>query len=152
MSLSARDKQLIQSSFAKVLPIADKAAEIFYKTLFSYDPSLKHLFKGDMRKQGQMLMSTLKVAVDGLDDLEAVAGVLQKLAIRHVDYGVKMEDYTPVGNALLFTLKQGLGKDFTPQTRQAWKNVYQLIADVMRSCAYPNFDKKTFKNNKVYYR
>ncbi|WP_462158947.1 globin family protein [Pseudoalteromonas sp. GB56] len=152
MSLSAHDKQLIQSSFAKVLPIADKAAEIFYKTLFSYDPSLKHLFKGDMKKQGQMLMSTLKVAVDGLDDLEAVAGVLQKLAIRHVDYGVKMEDYTPVGNALLFTLKQGLGKDFTPQTRQAWKNVYQLIADVMRSSAYPNFDKATFKNYKVYYR
>ncbi|MFY8274164.1 globin family protein [Pseudoalteromonas sp. SSDWG2] len=151
MSLSAQDKQLIQSSFAKVLPIADQAAEIFYAKLFSYDPSLKPLFKGDMKKQGQMLMSTIKVAVDGLDDLETVAGVLQKLAHRHLDYGVKVEDYTPVGNALIYTLQTGLGDDFTPQTKQAWVNVYKLIADVMRSAAYPDFDANTFQNTKNYH-
>jgi hemoglobin-like flavoprotein len=31
------------------------------------------------------------------------------LAKRHVDYGVKAADYTPVGAALLWTLEQGLG-------------------------------------------
>ena len=53
MALTAREVELIQSSFAKVEPIADTAAAIFYKTLFQYDPNLKPLFKGDMKQQGR---------------------------------------------------------------------------------------------------
>jgi len=41
-------------------------------------------------------MATLGVVVNGLGNLEAVS-----LAKRHVDYGVKAADYTPVGAALL---------------------------------------------------
>lgn len=150
MSLSAKDKQLIQSSFKQVLPIADAAAEIFYAKLFEYDPALKKLFRGDLKKQGQMLMSTLKAAVDGLDDVPALAKVLQALAKRHLDYGVKVDDYTPVGNALLFTLHKGLGDGFTPEVRQAWVKVYSIIASVMRSAAYPDFNADTYKNTKHY--
>ena len=150
MSLSAKDKQLIQSSFKQVVPIADAAAEIFYAKLFEYDPALKKLFRGDLKKQGQMLMSTLKAAVDGLDDVPALARVLQALAKRHLDYGVKVDDYTPVGNALLYTLHKGLGDGFTPEVRQAWVNVYGIIANVMRSAAYTDFDPATYKNTKQY--
>lgn len=152
MSISDREKELIQDSFAKVVPIADVAADIFYAKLFEFDPELKPLFKGDLKKQGQMLMSTLKTAVDGLDDLPKVVGVLQALAKRHIDYGVKVDDYTPVGNALLFTLGKGLGDDFTPEVRSAWVNVYKVIADVMRSTAYPDFDPTTYTNTKNYHR
>lgn len=150
MSLSAKDKQLIQSSFKQVVPIADAAAAIFYAKLFEYDPALKKLFRGDLKKQGQMLMSTLKAAVDGLDDVPALARVLQALAKRHLDYGVKVDDYTPVGNALLYTLHKGLGDGFTPEVRQAWVNVYTIIANVMRSAAYTDFDAATYKNTKQY--
>lgn len=150
MSLSEHQKSLIQNSFSKVVPIADVAAEIFYKKLFEYDPSLKPLFTGDMKKQGQMLMSTLKAAVDGLDDVPGLVKVLEALAQRHIKYGVKVDDYTPVGNALLYTLGQGLGDEFTPEVRQAWVTVYKVIADVMRSSAYPQFDPNTYKNRKYY--
>lgn len=133
MPLSAHQVDLIQSSFAKVEPIADVAADIFYTTLFAYDPYLKPLFKGDMKKQGQMLMTTLKVATSGLNDLGAVVPVLQKLADRHVGYGVRPQDYTMVGNALLATLAEGLGDDFTPETRQAWVTMYRVVADTMKA-------------------
>ena len=83
MALTAREVELIQSSFAKVEPIADTAAAIFYKTLFQYDPNLKPLFKGDMKQQGRKLMTTLKLAVAGLDDLSALVPVLEQLAERH---------------------------------------------------------------------
>ena len=76
MALTAREVELIQSSFAKVEPIADTAAAIFYKTLFQYDPNLKPLFKGDMKQQGRKLMTTLKLAVAGLDDLSALCRCL----------------------------------------------------------------------------
>jgi len=44
--------ELVQGTFTKVAPIADKAAEIFYGKLFEKDPSLKPMFKGDMKDQG----------------------------------------------------------------------------------------------------
>lgn len=97
-----------------------------------------------------MLMTTLSVAVKSLNDLEALVPVLQRLAIKHLDYGVKVDDYTPVGNALIYTLSKGLGKDFDDQTRQAWKSLYRVIAQVMREAAYPNFNAATYHNTKRY--
>ena len=150
MALSQHQLVLIQQSFKKVAPIADQAAEIFYAKLFSYDPSLKRLFKGDMKSQGKKLMATLGTAVAALNNLDKLVPVLENLAIKHLDYGVKIDDYTPVGNALLCTLKQGLGDAFTAETREAWVTLFKLVADVMRSAAYPQYNNKTYVNRKVY--
>ena len=54
-------------------------------------------------------MATLGVVVNSLGNLEAVLPAASALAKRHVYYGVKAADYTPVGVALLWTLEQGLG-------------------------------------------
>ena len=132
------DKQvaLVQESFKKVVPIADKAAEIFYAKLFEFDPELKKLFKGDMAEQGKKLMSTLAIVIGGLDKPETIIPAAEKLAVKHVDYGVKAEDYTTVGNALLFTLKTGLGDAFTDEVKAAWVAAYKVLADVMKKAAY----------------
>jgi hemoglobin-like flavoprotein len=58
------------------------------------------------------------------------------LGKRHVAYGVKPEDYDSVGAALLWTLEQGLGDDFTPDTKEAWATVYGLVATTMKDAAY----------------
>ena len=151
MSISARQKKLVQDSFKKVVPISEQAADIFYKKLFEYDPSLKKLFKKDIKAQGKMLMTTLNLAVKGLDDLGKLVPVLQKLADAHIGYGVSVDDYTPVGNALIFTLKTGLGAEFTPETKDAWIATYTVIADTMRRHSYPDFDPSSYKNNKHYF-
>ncbi|WP_231876923.1 globin domain-containing protein, partial [Oleiphilus sp. HI0080] len=77
MAITEAQKKLVQASFAKVEPIADAAAEIFYNKLFTYDPSLKPLFKHDMKGQGKKLMTALKLAVKSLDDLDALVPVLE---------------------------------------------------------------------------
>ena len=136
MSLTPQQIKQVQHSFTLVEPIADQAAEIFYAKLFEYAPELKPLFKRGLKEQGRMLMSTLKLAVRGLDDLPALVPVLQQLAERHVGYGVQASDYTPVGNALLYTLKTGLGDAWTPELRQAWIEVYRAMAQVMKSHAH----------------
>ncbi|MDM7860373.1 globin family protein [Alteromonas sp. ASW11-36] len=150
MSLTERQVFLIQSSFEKVAPISETAATLFYGKLFEYDPSLKPLFKNDMKSQGKKLMMTLGTAVKGLSDLDSLVPVLQKLAIKHVEYGVKVEDYTPVGNALLFALSQGLKTDFNQEVKQAWIDLYRVVAEVMRSAAYSNYNATTFQNTKRY--
>lgn len=150
MAITEAQKKLVQDSFAKVEPIADAAAEIFYNKLFTYDPSLKPLFKHDMKDQGKKLMTALKLAVKSLDDLDALVPVLETMAVKHVGYGVKVDDYTPVGNALINTLAEGLGDDFTPDCKTAWVEVYKTIAIVMRSKAYPDFDPNSYQNTKQY--
>ena len=136
MSLTEEQIKLVQDSFTKVEPIAEAAAEIFYNKLFEYDPELKKLFKGDLKDQGKKLMTTLKIAVKSLSDLGSLVPVLENLARGHVKYGVKAEDYTPVGNALLFTLEKGLGDAFTPDLRQAWVDTYRIVAKTMKKAAY----------------
>ncbi|MBV1922099.1 MAG: hypothetical protein KUG73_15580 [Pseudomonadales bacterium] len=137
MPITKRQITLVQNSFAKVEPIAEQAADIFYTTLFEYDPSLKPLFKSDIKAQGRKLMATLKVATTGLDDLDSLVPVLHKLAERHVNYGVKAADFTPVGNALLHTLQTGLGDAFTDEVRQAWVDVFRLVATTMKDHSFP---------------
>jgi methyl-accepting chemotaxis protein len=122
---------LVRQSWAKVVPIAPQAAALFYQNLFAADPALRPLFKSDMTEQGHKLTQMLGAAVSKLDDLEALVPVLQSLAKRHIGYGVQEQHYTTVGAALLKTLEQGLGDDFTPPVREAWAAVYGLVADVM---------------------
>ena len=128
--------QLVQSSFAKVAPIADTAAEIFYKKLFEMDPTLQPLFKGDMKEQGKKLMSMIGTAVGALNNPDALIPVVQKLGKDHAGYGVTAEMYDTVGAALLDTLAVGLGDDFTPDTKTAWTDVYGLLAKTMKDAAY----------------
>jgi len=99
--MTPEQKQLVQDSFAKVVPIADKAAELFYARLFELDPTLKSLFKGGMAAQGKKLMTTLGVAVGSLNNLDALIPVLQNLGSGHVAYGVEGRHYDTVGAALL---------------------------------------------------
>ena len=136
MPITQRQITLVQSSFSKVEPIAEQAADIFYNKLFEYDPKLKPLFKSDIKAQGQKLMATLKVATSGLNDLDSLVPVLHKLAERHVNYGVKAADFTPVGNALLYALQQGLGNQFTDEVRQAWVDVFRLVATTMKNHSF----------------
>ena len=124
---------LVQDTFDKIRPISEKAAKLFYNRLFELDPSLKSLFKGDMKTQGKMLMQVVDYAVTGLDRLDTIILAIQNLGIRHAGYGVKDEYYETVGEALLWTLEQGLGKDFTPDVKDAWVEAYKLLSDIMKS-------------------
>ena len=128
---------LVQSSFAKVVPIKDAAAGIFYADLFETAPHVKPYFaNADMAEQGSKLMATLAVVVNGLRDLDKIVPVAQELAVRHVGYGVQPEDYNAVGASLLRTLEKGLGEDFTPEVKEAWTTAYTTLSGVMIDAAY----------------
>jgi methyl-accepting chemotaxis protein len=133
--VSAAQKRLVQDSFAAVLPIAEAAAELFYGRLFELDPSLRRLFKGDMKEQGRKLMAMIKIAVAGLDDLGKLVPAVQALGRRHAGYGVEDEHYDTVAAALLWTLEQGLKDAFTPDVKAAWAAVYGVLAETMKSAA-----------------
>lgn len=133
--MTPEQAELVKSSWAKVVPISDKAAELFYGKLFELNPSLKSLFKGDMVEQGKKLMKMINTAVNGLDRLDEIVPAVQQLGVRHIAYGVKDEHYDTVGAALLWTLEAGLGDAFTDETKTAWATVYGVLADTMKAAA-----------------
>ncbi len=127
--------RIVQSTWVKVLPIKDTAAQLFYERLFETDPSLRALFRSDMRQQGEKLMQVMDAAVNGLSRLERIVSAIQELGRRHADYGVKDHHYGTVGAALLWTLGKSLGAEFTPKVKDAWATVYAVLATTMREAA-----------------
>src|SRR5262249_30810554 len=127
---------LVQQSFAKVVPISDLAARIFYDRLFEIAPPVRAMFPSDMTEQRKKLMATLAVVVNGLGNLESVLPAAGALAKRHVSYGAKPEHYPVVGSALLWTLEKGLGDGWTPDVAAAWCAAYGTLSGFMISEAY----------------
>lgn len=128
--------KLVQESFAKVAPISEQAAIVFYDRLFEVAPAVKAMFPSDMTEQRKKLMATLAVVVNGLTNLPSVLPAASALAKRHVGYGAKPEHYPVVGGALLWTLEKGLGEAWTPDVAAAWTTAYGTLSGYMISEAY----------------
>lgn len=133
--MTSREVQLIQSSFARIAPIADQAAALFYARLFELDPSIRGMFQGDMAAQGKKLLQALSGYVANLDRVESILPSIRALGMRHASYRVRDEHYETVGEALLWTLGKGLGPQFTSEMQAAWAKVYWLIAESMKAAA-----------------
>lgn len=131
---------LVQTSFARVRPIAATVAWLFYHRLFELDPSLQRLFHDDMPAQGRKLMTMLGFIVAGLHRPEGIISTIQDLGRRHAAYGVQEAHYATVGMALLWTLRQGLGAQFTPAVEAAWAEAYSWLTDTMQAAAAESAD------------
>lgn len=130
--MTLEEIELVQESWQKVVPMQDAAAKLFYFKLFELDPSLQSLFKDDLGEQRRTLMVMINTAVNGLSDLDEIVPALEWLGRRHAGYGVKVWDYETAGEALLWTLQQALGEEFTPQIAEAWAATYSLLATTMK--------------------
>lgn len=133
--LTADDIALVRATFARVVPIQDAAADLFYDRLFAVSPKLRELFPADLREQKRKLMQMIATAVGGLNDLSQLVPAVKALGARHSRFGVTTEHYRLVGEALLWTLERGLGRHFTPEVRSAWAKVYHVLAATMQAGA-----------------
>ena len=140
--LTANDIALVRASFAKVLPIKDAAADLFYNRLFEIAPQLRPMFPKDLKEQKTKLMAMIAAAVGGLHDLNTLVPHVKALGARHAGYGVTVAHYSMVAEALMWTLERGLGDEFTPQVRSAWAKVYGVLAGTMQTGAIEATDTR----------
>jgi hemoglobin-like flavoprotein len=126
---------IVQHTFALAAPLAEETASCFYQRLFELDPTLRPLFAGDIKQQGDKLMTVLAFVVRGLDHPATIVGPVQRLGERHLHYGVRPQHYATVGEALLWTLAQLFGPAFTQEVAEAWGAAYQLLAGLMQEAA-----------------
>jgi len=127
--------QLVQESFKKIVPIAAAAADLFYERLFTIAPEVRSLFPQDLSQQKKKLMQMLATAVANLHQVQNILPAVEALGRRHAGYGVTDKDYEIVREALLWTLEQGLGNDFTPPVKEAWTETYLTVSWVMKNAA-----------------
>lgn len=109
--------------------------DVFYSKLFLAAPKLQSFFHISKEEQSKKLIEMLNVIVGRLDRIEELTEDIRQLGIRHVGYGVLPEHYDDVGKALLWTLQQGLGKDWTEELKDAWATCYDLLAQAMISAS-----------------
>lgn len=130
--------KIVQATFNKIRPVAQETGELFYQKFFEMDPTVRPLFKGDIKRQGLMLMTAIGMAVSNLDRPETIAGNIEALGYRHWQYGVRPHDYNTFGAALMWTLEQVLGDDFTQEAREAWGETYALLSSSMKQATKPS--------------
>jgi hemoglobin-like flavoprotein len=86
----------------------------------------------NMEQQNDKLIQTLVLAIYNERNLAYLATILRDLGARHVRYGVTLEQYPMIGEALLKTFEEYLGTDWTPEVKQVWTDAYAEIAKLMQ--------------------
>jgi hemoglobin-like flavoprotein len=130
--VTPRQKQIIRETFPLIREIAIPVSLLFYGRLFDLDPSLRRLFKIDLKEQSKKLVAMLDALVEGIDDWEKIVPVLRELGQRHVGYGVKEQHYDTVCSALVWAIGQALQPGFDKEVRTAWTAVIQAVNEQMK--------------------
>jgi len=119
-------------SFLELLKDSDKLTQLFYSKLFQRSEEYEAMFASEMSEQGNKFMKILKTVINNLYSLNDCQTDVFHLGLRHLDYGVKMEDYAVVGDVLIEAIAESIGDKFDCETEQAWRQLYSDIADMMK--------------------
>lgn len=131
MSTETSEEALLRQSFEQVQSDFDQFSTDFYEALFRRSPELRKLFRDDLAGQGMKFMTTLREVVLNRMEGTGEADRLTKLAGYHATLGVTAENFAPMEEALIDTLKNTLGDGFTPELETAWRKAYADIASTM---------------------
>jgi hemoglobin-like flavoprotein len=125
---------LVQTSMT-ALGDGDEVVRRFYERVFELAPETREMFPDDLGELRANFLATLTELVASLGELPDLALQSRALGARHRGYGVQASHYLVVRTALLETLQETLGDGFTPAHEQAWRQAYDLMAEVMQQGA-----------------
>ncbi len=136
--MTNKEITMIENSWDYIILNVEEAGELFYSRLFEIDPGLRALFKSDVRAQSGKLTSMITFLVQKLNSLDEIKKDIVALALRHNNYHVKAEHYQTVGEALLWTLEQGLGPQWNEDLKSAWTKLYVALSNMMIEASQKN--------------
>lgn len=129
--MKAEQLQLVLQSLSEIQLRANKITTDFYQHLFEIEPATRELFKGDIKRQGSMFLTTLSLAVNGLSTIEEIESAVRTLGERHSGYGVKPEYFQPFRESFLWALERHLDDKFTPDLKSAWTEAFDALSEAM---------------------
>jgi hemoglobin-like flavoprotein len=122
--------KLVKKTWKILMGVEPKIiGDAFYSKLFTDYPELRKMFPSDMEKQYVKLVDMLSSAIMNLDyhSSEKMDNPVD-MSKRNVGYGVKPVHYDMIANALLWTLKKGLGSEWNRDVNDAWTECYRSLA------------------------
>jgi len=127
---------LVRSTWAAIEPHVDDVIVRFYAYVFRCEPGVRQMFAPvDMGAQRRKVLDMIGALVRAVDDPVGIVTATIPAARRHAAYHVSERHVSAGRDALLHALECTLGERFTPQARQAWRELYSLVAAVMKRAA-----------------
>ncbi|MEU0789347.1 globin domain-containing protein [Amycolatopsis sp. NPDC005961] len=126
---------LIRDSWAKSEPYIADISQFFYGMLFTLAPTTRDFFPINMEIQRGRLVRALVHIVQMVDRPDDLAPFLRQLGRDHRKFGVVPRHYEAVGTALLASLKNHLGREWTPEVERAWAEAFTIAARAMQDAA-----------------
>ena len=131
MTISAEELRMVQASLDRLRENFDSHSTFFYDALFRHAPQLRQMFRDDLTGQGMKFMTTLDVIVQKLDDEDQIAEQYTGLGKSHATMRVHAADFAPMEEALVETMRNALGDDFTSELEHAWRKAYAVVSSNM---------------------
>ncbi|MEG4015273.1 MULTISPECIES: AAA family ATPase [unclassified Microcoleus] len=124
--------ELLERSLALIKPQSDEFVSNFYEILFNNSSQIKALFMNTrMAQQKEKLWQSLEIIIENLRKPKLINVFAKGLGATHAKYGVSVEHFPIVANALIQALKAQMGLEWTPETEKAWVQAYTIIASAM---------------------
>jgi len=129
--ISPEHVRLIHDSYRLFEPASDLVATLFFHRLLEIAPEVQPMMQGDMDEQRKQLLISLGLAVASLARFDDIVPALKLLGAKYRAIGVEPYHYGGVGEALLWTLKQSLGSNWSPELEDAWSALCTVVAEAM---------------------
>lgn len=133
MSMTEKQKEIVQSTAPILKENGKEITSIFYKHMFQAHPELLDLFNQTNQKVGTQplaLANTIYYAAANIDHLDVLIEEVKLIAHKHRALTVLPEHYPIVGKYLLFAIKEFLGDKATKEILDAWAAAYDIIAKI----------------------
>ncbi|MEG5162962.1 AAA family ATPase [Microcoleus sp. AT3-A2] len=124
--------ELLERTLALIKPHSDEFVSNFYEILFDSSSQIKNLFMNTkMAQQKEKLWQSLEIIIENLRKPKLINVFAKGLGATHAKYGVSVEHFPVVANALIQSLKAQMGLEWTPETEKAWVEAYTIIQSAM---------------------
>ena len=135
-ALSETTIALVKATIPALVEHGPTITQTMYRRLFE-DASVRKLFNHANQGEGGGQVHALAAAILGyaqnIENLGALAPVVERISQKHIGYHILPEHYPSVATALLGAIKEVLGDAATDEILEAWGEAYWFLAEVLKA-------------------
>ncbi|MDK1493169.1 NO-inducible flavohemoprotein [Sinorhizobium sp. 7-81] len=132
--LSETTKAIIRATVPALAAHGTTITAAMYKRLFQ-DPEVRELFnqsnQGEEGRQTKALAHAILAYAQNIDNLDVLAGAVERIAQKHVGLNIRPDHYPHVATALLGAIKEVLADAATDDVLTAWGEAFWFLAHIL---------------------
>ncbi|XP_078414455.1 cytoglobin-2-like [Cetorhinus maximus] len=147
--ITEADKTHIRGIWEKLAADLEGNGRTVVLRLFTDYPETKKYFKNfknvstpeemqtsaQIKRHGKQVMNKLNDIFEKLDDWNAACAILDTMAERHVFvHKIHVHNFQIIFNIIVKIMEESLGSTFTPQIRESWVKIFNIIYNYLENC------------------